>query len=54
LSHILVLSALGIFEIGSYSMSRPTWTAVFLFDLPHVAEMTDMCHYAHPLVEMGS
>jgi hypothetical protein len=48
------LFALVISEIGSLFMPRLAWTAVFLFVLSWVAEVTDASHHAQPLIEMGS
>jgi hypothetical protein len=46
--------ALVIFEIRSCFMTRPAWTLIFLFVLPHVAGITDTHHHDQSLIEMRS
>jgi hypothetical protein len=49
------LFALVIFEMGAVSLyACLAWTMILLFMLPCVAGMTSSCHWAQPLVEMGS
>jgi hypothetical protein len=48
------LFPLDIFQIGSQSMPRLSWTAILLFMLPRIPGMTGACHHTQPLVEIGS
>jgi hypothetical protein len=54
LSHAPVLFAMVNLETGSHFIPRPAWTAVLLFVLPHIAEMTGVSHWTQLLTEMMS